>query len=305
MNANDESQCDYVCSRGLLKSCDIKSTIPISSITQLVHYDWSALKDGCTIYVCNRAMIHFSSILSRINCKFILVSGDCDVCCPTEQFQNQLEFTEFIRSDKIIHWFSQNLVIDHPKMTKMPIGLDYHTMTSQNHWGPITTTIEQESILKTIQKNASPFFERIPKCYSNFHFFTKSKYGYDRVAAQKQIPSSDIFYESTNLERSKTWENQSKYAFVVSPHGNGLDCHRTWEALCLGNIVIVKTSALDSLYDGLPVYIVNEWSDIHYELLQTILKDYRIKYENGEFQMEKLTLQYWVSKIRSYGNMSV
>jgi hypothetical protein len=62
--------------------------------------------------------------------------------------------------------------------------------------------------------------------------------------------------------------------FVVSPHGNGLDCHRTWEALYLGVIPIVKTSSLDQLYEDLPVLIVDDWSDVTREFLETKWKNF-------------------------------
>ena len=54
----------------------------------------------------------------------------------------------------------------------------------------------------------------------------------------------------------------SKYTFVVSPFGHGFDCIRTFEALCLGCIVIMKKSFLDIIYQDLPVLLVDEWSDI-------------------------------------------
>ena len=88
--------------------------------------------------------------------------------------------------------------------------------------------------------------------------------------------------------------NQSKYAFVLSPHGNGLDCHRTWEALILGCIPVVRTSPIDSLYEGLPVLIVNEWHDINEELLKNTIE----KFKNKSFSYEKLTLRYWMDKIK-------
>jgi hypothetical protein len=81
----------------------------------------------------------------------------------------------------------------------------------------------------------------------------------------------------------------------VSPHGNGLDCHRTWEALALGCIVIVKTSGLDPLHIGLPVLIVKEWSEICKELLEETIQ----KFQKKPFNYSKMTLDYWVNKIKS------
>ena len=46
--------------------------------------------------------------------------------------------------------------------------------------------------------------------------------------------------------------------FVPSPAGNGLDCHRTWEALYLGAVPVV----LKSEYTGdesWPVLVIDSW----------------------------------------------
>ena len=81
----------------------------------------------------------------------------------------------------------------------------------------------------------------------------------------------------------------------ITPHGNGLDCHRTWEALCTGSIPIVKTSAIDSLFTDLPVLIVKDWSDVNMELLTKTIKEFKTK----KFNYDKLLLKYWIDKIKS------
>ena len=45
----------------------------------------------------------------------------------------------------------------------------------------------------------------------------------------------------------------SKFKFVLSPPGAGIDCHRTWELLYLDCIPIVQSSTINELYDDLPV----------------------------------------------------
>ena len=40
-----------------------------------------------------------------------------------------------------------------------------------------------------------------------------------------------------------------KYTFILSPAGIGLDCHRTWEALCLGCIPIVCIPEFKNLFE--------------------------------------------------------
>jgi hypothetical protein len=101
-----------------------------------------------------------------------------------------------------------------------------------------------------------------------------------------------MFYEPELITRNKTWENQINYSFVISPHGNGLDCHRTWEALVLGCIPIVKKSEIDDLYEDLPVIIVNNWSDLNQDLLNNTIEYFKHK----TFNYNKLSLQYWINK---------
>ena len=47
-----------------------------------------------------------------------------------------------------------------------------------------------------------------------------------------------------------------RHRFVLSPRGNGLDAHRTWETMLVGAIPIVRHSPLHPLYDRLPVLVV-------------------------------------------------
>ena len=209
------------------------------------------------IYVCSSALSDFANkLLNVIPFKFILITGDCDEDMPNDVFKTE-EFSNFINNDKIIHWFCQNWIGNDEKVTLMPIGMDYHTMqTREIFWGPKTTPSNQELLLLNIRKTMKPFWDRDVKCYSNFHFATTTKHGYDRVDAIKNIPKDLVYYEPEKLKRIFSWKKQTTFSFVLSPHGGGYDCHRTWEALLLGCIVIVKTSKIDSMYDDLPVLIV-------------------------------------------------
>ena len=51
--------------------------------------------------------------------------------------------------------------------------------------------------------------------------------------------------------------------FIASPEGNGLDCHRTWEAIYLGLIPIVNDNYMNRFFAslGLPIICTNDWND--------------------------------------------
>lgn len=287
---------NFIHSRGILNSCNIKSLTPHSSIQYLLNYDFSTLKNGDSVYICGNAIKHFIKYkFKTLQHKIILVSGDCDETIPDDVFESNQQFLDFISSENIIHWFSQNCVGKHEKLSQIPIGLDYHTLLNKDHkpWGSKMSLEAQENQIHSINNRSAPFWQRDIKCYSNFHFFTTTRFGYDRLDAIAKINKELVYYEPQQLERLQTWINQSKYAFVISPHGNGLDCHRTWEALCLGCIPIVKASKLDALYDQLPVLIVNEWSDINIVLLTETIE----KFKTQTFCYDKLYLDYWMKQI--------
>lgn len=51
--------------------------------------------------------------------------------------------------------------------------------------------------------------------------------------------------------------------FVLSPPGNGADCHRTWEALYLGAVPVLQRGTLpESLTAGLPILVVDRWQEV-------------------------------------------
>jgi hypothetical protein len=276
-----------VSSRGILHKCSIKSPAPVSSIQKLIGYNFSLITEKSIVYICTSAINEFIKILPTIKNKFILVTGDADE-------DPNIYDTSFIDNPLIIHWFAQNSTKIHQKITIIPIGLDYHTLANcqKNHsWGPQMSCLMQEELLLNIKSNSKPFFERLILGYANFQFSLNGRYCYDRVDAIKNINKNLIYYEQNKLNREESWKKQSEYAFVVSPHGNGLDCHRTWEALCLGCIPIVKTSGIDRLFNNLPVLIVKDWKDLTPELLNKTVEEFKSK----PFQIEKLTLEYWIN----------
>ena len=57
-------------------------------------------------------------------------------------------------------------------------------------------------------------------------------------------------------------EDLSKHKFCISPPGNGVDCHRTWECLYLGVIPIVEKSPHMSYFDDLPILFVDNYDNI-------------------------------------------
>jgi len=89
------------------------------------------------------------------------------------------------------------------------------------------------------------------------------------------------------------------HRFVASPEGNGLDCHRTWEALYLGTIPIVLHSrAMEYFRDlGLPILLIDNWPELANYDEVTLEKKYQelIARKNDS----ALSLDYWSEQIKN------
>jgi len=297
-----ENLCHFVNSRGILKSCDFHSNNPKSSCNDDKGYLFEMLNgmfDGMSIYVCSDLLKFFvTDILRKINKKFVLLSGDSDLCVPKEALNLQ-ETNTLLNSPYLIKWFLQNTQIQNNyKMVQMPIGLDYHTISNNpdSSWKlPNESHLPgaQELILVNIKEKSQPFYYRIPKIYVNFSK-TNDRFK-DRVNSVNGIPNKLMIFNETFTKRTVNWNLMSKYAFVLSPFGNGMDCHRTWEALCLGCIPIVCTPNFTKLFENLPVLNVNDWREVTEELLKVTI----IKFKNMTFNLDKLLLSNWVKQIKN------
>jgi hypothetical protein len=282
-----ENKCYYVSSRGLLKSCNIYNTHIGSSDSHLDIEKYLAIKKNHIVYVCNSAIENFfTNIFPQIKNPFILVSGDSDVSMPFEGYE------EYVNDAKLLVWFCQNLTVNHPKLQHLPIGLDYHTISKlgeMHPWGAGMLPVEQDNLLIHLTKSEE---KRFLGCYVNFHFseWDINQRG-DRQECLNAIPKELCYFEPVYSDRISTWRKMKMFKYVLCPYGGGLDTHRLWEALTLGCIPIIKTSGLDPLFEDLNVCIVNSWSDINIELLESFSKS---------MDKEKLTLEYWIKKIESY-----
>lgn len=318
-----ENNCYFVCSRGILKSCDFHSLNPCSSWSYDVEHliqmiNGKNMFDNMSIYVCTDALPFFIyEILPKITNTFFLVSGDSDAMVPKgiiDLWNNPRELNEndclrIINHPKLIKWFAQNCIftkefieslnnhkvyLNSDKITQLPIGLDYHTISSDptkfwRHEHEGNTTKYQEMILKNIRNNMKSFKNRIQK------IFVHMTNTCDRQDALEQIPNDVLEINTTRMPRTPLWNEIAKYAFAFSPQGAGLDCHRTWEVLSLGCIPIIKSFGSNEMFNDLPILIVNEWGDINKELLDETIK----KFSERHFNYEKLLLKYWVDQFSS------
>jgi hypothetical protein len=270
----------------------------------LVPFDpraYSNVREGETVWVRITALPQFvAEVLPHIRARFALVSGDEDGSMPSDFDRAQ----EILTNEFVDCWFTQNFDgrDTSGKMFPLPIGCDFHTISNRRKWGhPMATPGEQEEELQALRAKMKPNIQRLPRVHADFHLniHARAVGGETRAAVEATLRKNGcIDFVPSRIPRLQLWQEKTRYAFVVSPHGNGLDCHRTWESLLLGNIVIVKRSPLDPLYEGLPVVIVDRWEEITESNLRSWHTRYAETFGTAEVQM-RLTNQYWIDRIRS------
>jgi len=267
------------------------------------------IQDGELIWVRLSWLKSFAKhVLPVINARIVLVTGDSDSCVPSEIGKLARAIVE---SPKIIHWYTQNYDGSAAKdrMSPLPIGIDFHMLSEKPMWGEeMAQAGDQEHELLSIRQSLPPLAERVPKVYVDFSWQrfhprhhrlyhplkgTELREGRWRLGRRMRKNKLAVC-QSGPLRRSEMWRRRGQYAFVLSPHGNGLDCHRTWEALALDHIVLVPSSSLDELYEDLPVVPLKSWDEITSENLAKWMTYYPI----GAGTHERLTSAYWIEQMR-------
>lgn len=132
----------------------------------------------------------------------------------------------------------------------VPIGLE------NLHWGNagLTDYYLRPSAMRALR----PINQRGTLVFASFTPDTNPAV---RRPLREQIDYHSITWMEPSSKMTPYIEALRQSVFVLSPQGNGLDCHRTWESLYLGAIPVVTTGTLDSdLVQGLPILEVPSWS---------------------------------------------
>ena len=299
---SNELYCKYVSSRGIAYSCDVYPQKVVSDTGNFSISAYKNIKDNDIVYVVSSVLNKFVEIIlpdiEEKKIKIVLVTGSSITSVPNELSKKHgIDYIEKICNNCCIkHWFTQNYELREPhnKITAIPLGIDYHTVQTGKclwDWGPQKTALEQEDELMEIAKKRI-FESRENKTFDFFHFKKFKRHNNDRSHASAAIRGKPFNITlPKRISRNETWNMVTDYKFIISPHGNGLDCHRTYEAMLLGSIPIVRTSPLDVIYKDMPIIILKNWNSINInDLIET-------SEEMVTKSREKLYLKYWIDLI--------
>lgn len=191
--------------------------------------------------------------LPTIRQPFALITTDGDASVPCDLATRTVD--ALTRSPWLVSWHTQNYDgTGCSKIAPIPIGLDLHTTRD----GMCPERLVE--LIETIRANR-PAVHQVPlRGFCDLGVSLASQERIRAVAALGRCRHVDFL--TSRISQAEIWRRYAQYPFVISAEGNGLDCHRTWELLYLGCIVITRSSSLDPLFEDLPVVVVEDWDEV-------------------------------------------
>lgn len=238
----------------------------------------NTVQDGAVVCLKGNLRDPFFAIaFPRLRARIVLLTVEGDWSAPGPHLRH-------LDDERIIRWFGQNcdLTAPHPKFIPMPIGV------AASHWPH-----GNQAALLHAGRMMPPISQRPPVAQASFHHTLSHP---ERATVLRTlIGKAGISFTPHRLTPEQLWFAHAHHAFVVSPRGAGLDCHRTWEALALGTIPIVQRSSIDPVYDRFPVALVQNW----HELTPKAMARWRDELAPAftADMTQRLTAAHWTSRI--------
>ncbi|QWD32248.1 hypothetical protein G6678_01740 [Polynucleobacter paneuropaeus] len=189
-----------------------------------------------------------------------------------------------ILSDLFNEIFLINYTETGKNIINIPIGLEnfYYNRGGISEY---YQDYKNDKYLKEIKKNNMIF--------AAFNIFTNYQ---ERSQLKLLIESSGYKFSGASLPTEIYINNIKNSYFTLSPEGNGSDCHRTWEAIYLDCIPVIKKNVIsDELSSSLPILVVEKWEDFLFKSEEELMCIYRSIISRNPY---KAYAPYWMDAIR-------
>jgi hypothetical protein len=151
-------------------------------------------------------------------------------------------------------------------------------------------SFEYLNIKESVDNTQIGNHENLVLCSISSHT-DNSRRGNDLINRTKflNILSKNKIYNE-KLTPNDYFKKLPSYKFIISPEGNGIDCHRHYESILAGCIPIIEYSnMIKNKYENCPILYTNDYSEITEEYLE---KKYE-EMKNKIYDFSKLFLSYY------------
>jgi hypothetical protein len=166
---------------------------------------------------------------------FVLFSGHSDKTVDGRH-------RRYLRRPELRAWFAANTTLRHPKLWPLPVGVA----------NPLTGWPNDDRAALRRVRDAAPAKTR--DFYVRFELHTNP----DERA--RCLRDTGLALDPPR-EFPRYLEELASAYFALSPEGAGKDCHRTWEALHLRTIPVLRKSLLTDNHRDFPLVVLDDWAD--------------------------------------------
>jgi hypothetical protein len=242
--------------------------------------DPKRVKCGDTVFVGQwRLPQFFAAVHPHIAHQYVLI------CHNGDRPQIDRDVTKLL-DDKVAHFFAQDVLEEHPKVTPIPIGLE----NKHYHVAGVTELFDK---MRARIKARPPL--RKNRIFFNFSVNTNPA---ERVAAREYFLKHPLMETAPKFLSPRRHNHLlMTYKFVASPPGNAIESCRTWEALYLGTVPITKDYASFKSFasTGLPMWVVSDWRELEHVSEEELERKY------DEFMSQAnwapLFMDYWIELV--------
>jgi hypothetical protein len=181
-------------------------------------------------------------------------------------------YLKYLDNINFLKWYGQNVMTIHSKLQSIPIGI------ANNQWD---------------HGNEYDFIEIINEnnVKNNLFYINFEITNFARNDCLQKLSTFGLYKQERKSFKEYLRELSKSY-FVISPEGNGIDCHKIWEALYLKTIPIITKSINSDFYTDLPIIVLKSWDDFDPSLF-TVEKYNKIW---GNFNSSILDTNYFINK---------
>lgn len=235
--------------------------------------------------------------------QFAIITGGSDRTFPRQVDLNSIPWTErnisgiihvLLSDPRLVVWFTENMDQIHSKIRPIPLGVVHE----------IDAMLYQDKLIRGEKKRPIKLRKEVGKdsvlCIANLHRSTTDRFVLRRIVAyycHGVWANFSLFYERVNVTEFNDLLTVTPFTLCV--HGGGLDPNpKVFTAILIGSIPIVQRNPMTSVFDGLPVVVIDDWTPeaITMEKMKVWLEEYRPYFEDPEKRKEvlrKMGLMYW------------
>jgi len=234
-------------------------------------FDKSILHNNGIIFCKTDHIDYLFKRIRKSSNNYILITHHSDYPIDYNKFK--------IKPSCIRKWFGINVTFAHNDLIPIPVGLKTHKGVFIEPHIKTLWLAENIACLKNNIKDET-------KVYCNWTDTNLARRTIIKVLEANKI---EYCWEA-GLSFEDYCTSMSRFRFVISPPGNGLDSHRTWECLYMGCIPVVIKNKIYDNWDGLPILQVEDYSELTYDKMH--------EFAGLKFNYEKLYATYWKDLIK-------